>query len=269
MTDHGEIRRWQFASTAIIIVLAVMATTLGLFRDGFYRDPEVLVVQAYGQDLVTLFGVVPLLAGGAWLARNGSLRGYVIWLGALGYMTYTYAVYAVITQFNPFFLGYVALFGLSAYTLAAGILQLDPVDVKRRLDRTLPVRALVWFFVGMGVLVALLWLSEVIRATLASEPPPSIADTGVPANVVHVLDLAILVPAMFVTALWLHERRPWGYVLPGVFFVKLTSIGVAVLAMIGWMYLEGHPLRIEEIVIFVVLTVANAGFAFVYLRSIR
>ena len=269
MTGHGEIRQWQVAATGIIVVLAVAATTLGLFREGFYRDPEILLVQAYGQDTVTLLGVVPLLAGGLWFALRGSLRGYVLWLGALGYMTYTYAVYAVITQFNPFFLGYVALFGLSAYTLAAGILQLDPVVVKRRLGRTLPVRALVWFFVGMGVLVALLWLSEVIPATLASEPPPSIADTGVPANVVHVLDLAILVPAMFVTAWWLHGRRPWGFVLPGVFFVKLTSIGVAILAMIGWMHLEGHPVRAEEIVVFVVLTVANAAFALVYLRSIR
>jgi hypothetical protein len=269
MTEYGEIRRWQISTTALIVVLAVVATMLGLFREGFYRDPEVILHQAYGQDTVTLLGVVPLLAGGLWLALRGSLRGYVLWLGALGYMTYTYAVFAVITQFNPFFLGYVALFGLSAYTLAAGILQLDPNVVKGRFDGTLPIRALVWFFVAMGILVTFLWLSEVVPATLANESPPSIADTGIPANVVHVLDLAILIPALFITAWWLHERRPWGYVLPGVFFVKLTTMGVAILAMIGWMQLEGHPVRLEEIVVFVVLTVANGAFAVPYFRSIQ
>jgi hypothetical protein len=173
------------------------------------------------------------------------------------------------TGIHDLFLGYIALFGLSAYTLTAGILQLDPEIVKGCLDGTLPIRALVWFFVIMGILVTFLWLSEVIPATLANEPPPSIADTGIPANVVHVLDLAILIPALFITAWWLHERRPWGYVLPGVFFVKLTTMGVAILAMIGWMQLERHPIRLEEVVVFVAFTAANGAFAVIYFRSIR
>lgn len=268
MTVQTDIEPWQVVSTACIAVLAVVGTVLGLFREGFYRDPEVLLHQAYGQDIVTLTLVVPLLLIGLWRANDGSLRGYFIWLGALGYLTYTYAVYAVITQFNQFFLGYVALFGLSAYTLAAGVLQLDPVAVKDRLAARLPTRWMVGFLVAMGALVAALWLSEVVPATIADQPPASIAGTGVPANVVHVLDLAILVPATFLTARWLHQGRPWGYVLPGVLLVKLTTIGVAVLAMIVWMGQSGYPVRIAEIIVFVCLTLATGAFTAVYLLSI-
>lgn len=119
----------------------------------------------------------------------------------------------------------------------------------------------------MGVLVALLWLSEVIPAMLANETPENIADTGLPANIVHVFDLGILIPAMGITAWWLHDRRPWGYVLPGVFFVKLTSIGIAIIAMIAWMWMEGHRVAVEEIVVVVVITVANAAFGIMYFRS--
>lgn len=261
-------RRWQVYSTGAIVALSVVGTLLGLLANGFYRDPFALVYQAYGQDTVTLVVVTPMLAFGLWLALRGSLRGYVLWLGALGYMLYTYAVYAVITQFNSFFLGYVALFGLSLYTLVGGLLQLDPERVKRRLEGNLPVRAMAGFFVVMGVLVALLWLSEVIPATATGTKPASVADVGLPANVVHVLDLGVLIPAMFVTARWLRQGRPWGFVLPGVLFVKITSIGLAVLAMIAVMTAAGEPVTVVEIAVFGVLTVANGAFALVYLRSV-
>lgn len=260
--------RWQVWTTALIAVLAVVGTLAGLLVEGFYSDPDLLLYQAYGQDAVTLVVVVPLLATGLVLARRGSLRGYLLWLGALGYLLYTYLVYAVITQFNQFFLGYVALFGLSAYTFSGGLLQVDPEAVRARLRENLPVGALSWFFAGMGGLVALLWLSEVVPATVANESPPSIAGTGLPANVVHVLDLGVLIPAVFLTALWLRRDRPWGYVLAGVFFVKLTTIGLAILAMVVWLSTTGQPFRSEEAVVFVVLTLVNAAFGVVYFRSV-
>lgn len=262
------LRRWQVIATVVILVLSVAATLLGLLQDGFYRDPYALVYQAYGQDTVTLVVVTPLLALGLWYALHGSLRGYFLWLGALAYMSYTYAVYAVITQFNQFFLGYVALFGLSLYTLVGGLLQLDPEDVKRRLEETLPTRLIAGFLVAMGAVVAMLWLSEVIPATIAGTKPASAAAVGLPANVVHVLDLGILIPALFVTALWLGQRRPWGYVIPGVLFVKLTSIGLAIIAMIAWMMYEGESVPGEQLVVFVVLTLANGAFGLTFLVSI-
>jgi len=268
MTSHGYLRRWQVGSTVLIILLTVAGTLSGLLVEGFYRDPDALVYQAYGQDTVTLAVVVPLLAVGLRFARRESLRGYFLWLGALGYLLYTYAVYAVITEFNPFFLGYVALFGLSLYTFVGGLLQIDPTAVKARLDADLPVRPVRWFLLGMGVLVALLWLSEAVPATVADEKPASIADTGLPANVVHVLDLAVLVPAMFVTARWLRADRAWAYVIPGVLFVKLTSIGLAIIGMIAWMSTEGQAVDPALVVVFAVLTVANGAFGVTYLLSI-
>ena len=266
---RSAIRLWAVASTLAIALLAVVGTLLGLLQEGFYRDPYALVYQAYGQDLVTLVVMVPVLLLGLSIARRGSLRAYFLWLGVLGYLMYTYAVYAVITQFNEFFLGYVALLGLSLYTFVAAVFRLDPVYVKRSLEARLPARLVVAFLVAMGLLVSLLWLSEVIPATLSGTKPESAAEAGLPANVVHVLDLGILLPAVFVTARWLGQGRPWGYVLPCLLFVKLTSIGLAVLGMIVWMWLEGITVELVEIVVFSVLTLANAGLGLVYFRAMR
>lgn len=269
MTDAYRLRRWQVGTTVAILVLAVMGTTLGLFREGFYQDPYALQVQGYGQDIVTLGVIVPLLAIGLWFATRGSLRGYFLWLGSLGYMAYSYLVYAVITEFNPFFLGYVALFGLSVYTFVAGLLQIDAETVKRRLEARIPVRLIVWFFVALGALVALLWLSEAVPATITNTKPPSIAEVDRPANVVHVLDLAVLVPAMFITARWLRQGRAWGYVLPGVLFVKVITIGLAVLGMIVWMMIHGQPVEPVLIVVFPLITLASIAVGLVYLRAIE
>lgn len=269
MTAVGYPRRWQVVTTAVTVVLTAAATLSGLFWEGFYSDPAALRLQAYGQDLVTLGLILPALTVGLWYALRGSTRGYFLWLGAVGYLAYTYLVYAIITQFNWFFLGYVAIFGLSVYTFVAGLLQIDAPAVQRSLESTLPVRLVVGFFVAMGVLVALLWLSEAVPATLTNTKPESAAAVGLPANVVHVLDFGVVIPAMFVAARWLRQRRAWGYVLPGVLFVKVISIGLAVLGMIVWMSTHGQPVALAEILVFTVLTLAGTGVGVVYFRSFR
>jgi hypothetical protein len=110
-------------------------------------------LQTFGQDLVTVAVILPVFAISLWFARRGSQTGYLLWLASLGYVAYTYLVYAVITEFNWFFLGYVALFGLSTFAYTAGPLRTDAEAVKRQLSPQLPTRLVSWFFAAMGVLV--------------------------------------------------------------------------------------------------------------------
>lgn len=263
------VRRWQVMTTAAIAVLAAAATLLDLLVEGFYRDPQALRVQAYGQDLVTLVVVLPVLLVGLRLARRGSLRGAFLWLGALGYLTYTYAVYAVITEFNPFFLGYVALFSLSLFTFVAGLLGVDAEAVKGQFAGRLPVRLVAGYFAAMGGLVALLWLAEAVPATLSGTKPASVAAVGLPANVVHVLDLGVVIPAVFLTAWWLVHGRAWGAVLAGVLFVKLVSIGLAVLGMIAWMTASGDPAAPAEVAVFALVTLVGLAVGLGFFRAVR
>lgn len=269
MPEEYRIHRWRVATTVAIIVLAVIGTVFGLFREGFYNDPYALRLQGYGQDMVTLGVIVPLLAIGLWFTMRGSLRGYFLWLGSLGYMAYSYLVYAVITEFNPFFLGYVALFGLSVYTFVAGLFEIDADRVKQRLEAKLPKRLVVGFFVALGVMIAFLWLSEVVPATITNTKPPSVAEIDLPANVIHVLDLAVVIPAMFITARWLQQERAWGYVLPGVLFVKVISIGLAVLGMITWMVSHGESVELVMILVFTLITLAGIAVGGLYFRAIE
>ena len=54
--------RWPRAATPLtflILVLLPLATLVGLFVPGFYRDTAWMIPQARGQDLVTLLAIEP------------------------------------------------------------------------------------------------------------------------------------------------------------------------------------------------------------------
>jgi len=70
----------------------VLAAGLGLLWSGLYRDSPWVVCQLRGQDLVTLFLVVPALAVVMPSARIGNLRGRILWLGMMAYEVYNYDI---------------------------------------------------------------------------------------------------------------------------------------------------------------------------------
>ncbi|NHN42982.1 hypothetical protein G9C85_15280 [Halorubellus sp. JP-L1] len=265
-SSRGLTRPYLVAST-LTLLLAVLATGVGLFVPGFYRDAEVLLPQLYGQDLLTLVVAVPALAGAVYSARRGSLRGYVVWLGITGYLLYTYASYAFLTAFNELYLVYVALFGLTLFTLVGGVARIEPTDLKAALDDH-PVRGYVAFQVLVAGLLALLWLAEVGPASLAGTRPPSIAETTLPVPVIQSLDLGVVVPSFVLSAAFLWKQRAWGYVFTGVLLVKGTTLGLAVLAMIVFMLQNGQPVPLPQIVLFALLSLTGLALVTRFVRAI-
>jgi hypothetical protein len=259
-------RPYLVAST-LTLLLAVVATSVGLFVPEFYRDAEVLLPQLYGQDLLTLGIAIPTLAGALYYAHQGSLQGYVVWLGVTGYLLYTYASYAFLTAFNELYLVYVALFGLTLFTLIGGIARIDPTDLKDALDGH-PVRGYVAFQALVAGLVALMWLAEVGPASLAGTRPPVIAETTLPVPVIQSLDLGVVVPSFALSAALLWKQRAWGYVFTGILLVKGTTLGLAVLAMIVFMLRNGQSVPLPQIVLFALLSLTGLGLTTRFVRAI-
>lgn len=107
-------------------MLSIVSSLLGLLRPGHYTDLPALLGRTRIEDLVILVLAVPVLTIGLWYAVRGSLRGRIIWLGALAYMTYVWLSRASLLAFSDFFLGPVALFALSVFTLIGGMVTTDP-----------------------------------------------------------------------------------------------------------------------------------------------
>lgn len=260
-------RSYRIASITTLL-LTTAATVVGLFVPNFYRDDPVLLPQIYGQDLLTLVVGVPALAVSLYYADRGSLRGYVVWLGVTGYLLYTYASYAFMTAFNELYLVYTTLLWLTLFTFVGGMVRLDAAALKRDLNEA-SVRPYIAFQLLLAVLVSMLWLSEILPATLAGTSPASIAEPGLPTSVIYSLDLGIIVPVFVLTAYWLWNRRPWGYAFTAVLLVKVATLGGAVLAMTVYMLRDGQAVPLPQILIFGTLTATSLGLMGRFLVAIN
>ena len=256
MLDPRSSSRAEAWLTALIVALAVPVHLAGLFAPGLYRDPPVLLPQNLGTDLVTLALVLPLLAVSAW--RRDTPRGRVLWLGALGYAVYAYGMYALGVHWNPLFLAYAALFGLSFFALALGLLRTDLEATRAALAPAAPVKLVSSYLFAVAFMVGAVWLADEIAATVAGTPPRSLAELDAPTNIVHVFDLSIVLPALVVAGLLLRRGGAWGYVLAGMLLVKATAIGLWVVAMIGFSARAGYPAPAAYTVLFVALTLVGA-----------
>ncbi|NHN49305.1 hypothetical protein G9464_17165 [Halostella sp. JP-L12] len=223
--------RAYVTATLAVIALSVTASLLGLFREGHYDVEPGIVLRLQAQDAVILVVAVPALALALWTARRGSLRGRIAWLGALAYMTYVWSSITATTPFNEFFLGYVALFGLSLFTLVGGVAHTDPEPVQRALSGKISERLYAGVLAFIGVGLALLWLVDLVPATLAGTPPLVVEELGEGAVHTYVLDLGVVVPALSLTAGWLLQRRAWGYVFAGVLLVMAALLAPGLAAI--------------------------------------
>ena len=255
--------------TAPIAVLAGIAAGAGFFIDDLYRDTPLNAAQAVGQDLITLVVALPVLVFGAILAVRGSRRAHLVWLGALVYLVYTYATYALAIQFNPLFLVYVALLGCSLYALIGGLATTDFAGIKARFSRGTPVKAVSIFLAIVAVLFYFVWLSEDVPALLAGEVPQGVIDSEAPTDVVHVLDMAWILPAMALTAIWLWRGRAPGYALAGLLLSFLSLLVLAIMSMIVFEVLYGLAVGVAAVFVFGSVFAISLGMLVWYLRGMR
>ncbi len=82
--------------------------------------------------------VVPLAVSMA-LARAGSARAVLCWLGAAAYMLYDSVVFLFLTPFNRLFLLDVVMLGLAAWSAGTVLWQTDAAGLGRRFTETAPV----------------------------------------------------------------------------------------------------------------------------------
>lgn len=98
-------------------MLVTAASLLGLVDQHIYgEETRNWAAQARGQDIGNLLAVVTLLLSGYGCYQD-SHRAALVWLGTLLYLVYACIIYSRAVHFNALFLVYVAILGLSSYTV--------------------------------------------------------------------------------------------------------------------------------------------------------
>src|SRR4051794_6835337 len=225
--------------TAPLVALALTASVAGLvWQDAVYgRESAEWAAQCAGQDIANL-GIYPALAGAAVLTRRGSLAARLVWTGLLAGSAYTYAIYVFAIHWSRLWLLDVAVLGLSVYALVAAVSTLDPDAVKERFA-TAPVRFTAGVLLAVAGLFSALWLSIELPALIDGTPPAELADTGLPVNPVHALDLALLLPAALLAGGLLLRRRALGYALAPIVLTTMAAIGTGIVSLMAVSWARG------------------------------
>jgi hypothetical protein len=225
-----SVRPWLLLSL-VAATLAIVGSAIALIDQGLYDElTAAFLPQALAQDLVNLLVVSPAIVVLAVLALRGSAPAFVLWFGALLFTAYNYVIYAVAIPFGPLFLLWVAVLGMSLFSLLGGASVVDRSELLVAYRSPRAARVSGWALIVVGLLFAMLWLSEDIPAVLGGTTPPTLVDMGVITNPVHVLDLAFFLPAVFlVAALWLRGERRAGTIAPSfLVFLVLTALPILV-----------------------------------------
>lgn len=206
--------------SALVTALTTVAAGGGLLIGGLYQGNALLRAGWFGNDLVTLLVAVPVLVASLVFSMRGSLRGHLVLLGMLDYTLYNFAYYLFGAAFNGFFLIYVTLFNLSAVALLFGLVGLDIETVGRSFRGHTPAKWIAGYmaFVALGLTVV--YGADSLSFVATGQVPEIVINTGHLTNVVFALDLTLVVPWFVLAAIWLWQRRPWGYVLAVILNVK-------------------------------------------------
>jgi hypothetical protein len=242
----------------IALLLAAVAAAAGLLMSGLYRDTDEGIRQARATDLVTLIFAVPALALGLWRARAGSVGGRFVAVAALGYLAYSYAIYAFSVVIGPLTPVHITILGLATWSLVLTVFGLDGATVGLASRFRLPRRTTGGFLIAVAGLFAMLWLSQIAGAITSGRSPAAVSDLGLPTSPVYSLDLAFAVPLITLAGVWLIRRDRRGPASAAAGLAFLMILGLSVLAIFAFEAAAGIAVEVPPIAIFGAVTATAA-----------
>ena len=248
--------------SAIIAMLAAITSLGGLHFSDLYRDSEFIKNAWFANDWVTLVVAVPGLIASMRLVQKGSQRAQLVWMGLLLYMLYNYAFYLFGAAFNEFFLLYVALFTLSGYALIFGLSSLDVNAISQKFDKKTPVLWLGIFLFFLAVPLLVVEGGRCIKFIFNGIEPEA-------PSLIFALDLSFVVPATILAAVWLWQRRAWGYVLSTMMLVKGVTYVLVLSASALRLFLIDSPERDEFLPFYLFVATGSVVGLTALLRNLR
>jgi len=220
---------------------------IDLYGRGLYRFDSLFIGAGYkGQDAVVLFLGVPLLILAILFYQRGSLVGHLSLVGLLGYFVYIYASMAFGAAYNPLFLLYIAVFGISLFgfiiVFNSAVLKLAAVkDLSR-----LPGRGLTIFMFLSGVITLFIWSAPLIEALLSGSAPARM--DSYTTMVTYAIDLAVITPATIICAFMILRGNALGYVLAMPLLTLIILLAPQIILSTIFQYRAGVPFSTGEMV---------------------
>lgn len=253
-----------------LAIMTALVSYAGIFIESTYeKETAIYAAQGIGQDIVNLFFVVPIFIIASIFSWRKSKLGLLIWSGSIFYLAYSYTIYSFGLHFNPLFIAYCMILGLSFYSLVYFLITSLKENVSGWFGKKVPTISTGIFLIVIAVLFYFIWLSEIIPAILNNTTPKSITESDLLINPVHVLDIAICLPALILTGITLIKKKNIGFLLAPTMMIFCIFMAVAIAAMVFVMKSRGMEADFNLTAIFGIITLVSTLFLIQYLRKLK
>jgi len=208
--------------TAILILglslLALGAALTGLLHPSIYWQafPESLLPGTFAQDLVSVPAALILAMMAFQFLKRQRYKAFIIMLGLSAYFFYAYGLFTISGHFNRLYPLYLIIFTLSIYSLILGLSSFRPAAVCQTHLPNGMRKTIAGFLILIIAVFLPLWLSMLAQSAAQQVRPDAYA--------VLVLDLAVVMPALGITAYMLLRGIPFGNILAGVALLKSLTL---------------------------------------------
>jgi hypothetical protein len=253
-----------------IAALLACAALVGIVDPAIYaRETPSWAAQGQGQDWIDALVCAPALLACGWFAWLGSRRARVLVAGLLLYTAYSAAIYAVAMHFTALFLVYCAVLGGSVFALVDLVAALRADAPYTWYGERAPLRTVAITLLAIAAVFGVLWLAQIVPALVRGEDPPGLAEVGLAANPVHVLDLALVLPAMVVAGIALLRGEALGRVLAPILLGFGVMMAIAIGGMVAMLRLRGLALDVTPAIAMAVIAAVSLGVLIALLRQMQ
>lgn len=192
----------------ICVPLMIIQSIIGLFVSGTYEKDGTMGRAIWqGNDVANLFLFVPLLLIAIVLAKRGTDKGKIFWLGIQALVTYDYLYYPLAVAYDKYFLFYLTIFGISFFSFIFGITRIDFSKYTQYLPgkrSSVAVSVLMLFF---AAILSLMWIGLSVMNIFTGE----VKITG--QSMISTFDLILITPPVILSVIWLLKGQARGYVI--------------------------------------------------------
>ena len=248
----------------LLLTTMILQSSMGLAFPHLYEDVGFVKMTWFGNDLITLCLAVPIFAIALKLERKELSIGRILWLGTLAYSIYNYSFYLFGARLNSFFLLY-----LTAYLLSVIIFILLIINTDARLlavgfkDKT-PVKPIGGYYILLSLCLSIIWVVMWFSYIFSGNELPIPVEAF---QVVAVLDITLMAPAIFAGGFLIIRKKPWGYIISSIAGIQ-GSLYLVILSLNSIIfYIRGISDGPEEIFIWLLLFILTILNTLVLLRN--
>lgn len=260
MIHHQKTNR---ISWLIIAILSFIASITGVITPTIYQPfvKSTLIPGLISQDLITILAAGALLFFSLF-PQTIHLKKLVLVLGILGYLFYGYGIYVIEQFYNVFYPLYMGIFGLSFYSIIAGITAIDKgLWLKIQVSRIIRIPAASFLLLNPMIFYPL-WIAQILPFIQSGQRPDVFYS-------IYILDMCFIMPAMAIVGIMALKNKGWGLMLLPALLIKGYTLLFSVALGGSILWIQNQDGNIGEIIFYLVLSFIFLGLAIIYLHRLK